>query len=371
MRPPREGVLRVLMTTDTIGGVWTYSIDLCKGLAELGIEVELAAMGPEIAHEQRRDAHAIPGVTLHFFRGRLEWMDSPWGDVDASLAWLGRLARTRRVDLVHANTLTHVLPELGLPTLVVGHSCIPSWFEAVRGEEPPPQYDIYRRRVRAALQAADLVVAPTAAMLEALQRHHGPLARSSVVYNGRCFHGIVPLRKLPVVLAAGRLWDEAKNASTVAKAAAHWSWPAYMAGPTRSPDGVVAGMSGVELLGPLPPNALARWMGRAAIFVAPARYEPFGLTMLEAAAAGCALVLGAIPSLQEIWRDDAWFVSPEDPLELTYAVTQLIEDEPRRAKLSAAARMRALQLHHRRMAACYSALYHDIMATQRLRVAGG
>ena len=33
-------------------------------------------------------------------------------------------------------------------------------------------------------------------------------------------------------------------------------------------------------------------MGEAAIYVAPARYEPFGLAILEAAAGGCALVLG-------------------------------------------------------------------------------
>ncbi len=31
----------------------------------------------------------------------------------------------------------------------------------------------------------------------------------------------------------------------------------------------------------------------------PARYEPFGLSVLEAALSGCALVLGDIPSLRE------------------------------------------------------------------------
>ena len=366
MRAPRDGSLRVLMTAEAAGGVWTYAIDLCKGLSELGLEIELAAMGPEISHEQRRDAHAIPGVTLHFFRGRVGWMDSPVSDVDDSLAWLGRLARARRVDLVHTNTLLHVLPELGVPTLVSGHSCISSWYEAVRGEEPPPRYDEYRGRVRAALQSADLVVAPTSTMLGALQRHDGPFVRSTVVYNGRCFDGMQPARKLPLVLAAGRLWDEAKNAAAVAKAATHLAWPVYMAGPTRGPDGATTTMAGVELLGALPPNGLARWMGRAAIFTAPARYEPFGLAVLEAAAAGCALVLGAIPSLQEVWRDDACFVSPDDPQELARAIALLIDDEPRRAKLSTAARTRALRLHHRRMAACYSALYHDLVATRTL-----
>ena len=52
-------------------------------------------------------------------------------------------------------------------------------------------------------------------------------------------------------------------------------------------------------------------MGRAAIYALPARYEPFGLSILEAALSGCALVIGDIPSLREIWADAALFV-PSD-----------------------------------------------------------
>ena len=47
-------------------------------------------------------------------------------------------------------------------------------------------------------------------------------------------------------------------------------------------------------LGVLAPAELRRKLERAAIFAAPALYEPFGLGILEAAAAGCALVLGDI-----------------------------------------------------------------------------
>jgi glycosyltransferase involved in cell wall biosynthesis len=364
MTTPYDVPLRVLMTADTVRGVWRYAIDLCRGLAELGIEIELAAMGPKIDPPQCREAEGIPGVTLHFFRGRLEWMDAPWLDVDASLGWLAELARSTGAHVLHANTLCHVLPGIGLPTVVTGHSCLPSWFEAVRGSEPPARHDVYRQRVRASLQAADLVVAPTASMLSALQRHHGPFPRFTVVFSGRCFDGLAPRRKLPYVLAAGRLWDEAKNAAAVATAASRWSWPVYMAGSTCGPDGAEAAPAGVELLGSLPPRELAQWMSEAAIFVAPARYEPLGLTILEAAAAGCALVLGAIPSLREVWGTDAVFVDPDDPDALAHAVARLIDDEEQRALLGSRARTRALRLHHRRMAVCYSALYHDLIATR-------
>jgi glycosyltransferase involved in cell wall biosynthesis len=72
------------------------------------------------------------------------------------------------------------------------------------------------------------------------------------------------------------------------------------------------------------------WLSRASLFVEPARYEPFGLAALEAALCGCALVLGDIPSLREVWDDGATFVSPDDPDALARAVNTLLDDPARR-----------------------------------------
>ena len=36
---------RILMTADTIGGVWSYALELAQGLARHGVEVALATMG--------------------------------------------------------------------------------------------------------------------------------------------------------------------------------------------------------------------------------------------------------------------------------------------------------------------------------------
>lgn len=356
--------MRVLMTTDTVSGVWTHALDLCRGLTEHGVEVELAAMGPNITVQQQEDAQAITGVQLHYLRGRLEWMDEPWADVDASLRWARELAHERGVDLVHANTLSHGALDPDLPTLVAGHSCVTSWFEAVKKVPAPIRYDVYRQRVSHALHLADLVVAPTATMLAALARHHGPFPRSTVVFNGRCFDDFEPGDKQPYVFGAGRLWDEAKNAAAVVEVAGRWPWRVYLAGATRSPEGGDVELSGVELLGDLRPTDVARWMGGASIFVSPARYEPFGLTALEAAASGCALVLGAIPSLYEVWGSDAFFVSPDHPKELADAVEALIFDPVRREELAHAGRTRALHMHHRRMAAGYLGLYEELLTVR-------
>jgi glycogen synthase len=62
--------------------------------------------------------------------------------------------------------------------------------------------------------------------------------------------------------------------------------------------------------------------------------------VLEAASAGCALVLGDIPSLREYWDGAARFVPPDDHAALSVAVQRLIErpDEQRAAARLAVAR---------------------------------
>ncbi len=51
---------KVLMTADTIGGVWTYAIELALGLADRGVEVALATMGGSLDEFQREKAGRIP-----------------------------------------------------------------------------------------------------------------------------------------------------------------------------------------------------------------------------------------------------------------------------------------------------------------------
>ena len=103
----------------------------------------------------------------------------------------------------------------------------------------------------------------------------------------------------------------------------------------------------------------------AAVYVLPARYEPFGLSVLEAAHSGCALVLGDIPSLREIWGDAAVFVPPDDTDALADAVTALIEAPERRDKLADAAWERALRFTPLRMAEDYLEAYRSIEPNRR------
>jgi glycosyltransferase involved in cell wall biosynthesis len=157
------------------------------------------------------------------------------------------------------------------------------------------------------------------------------------------------------------MWDEAKGLADLVACAPYVRWPIVVAGSLAPPGATPPAPSrGVELLGPLPPRALAAWMARAAIYALPARYEPFGLSVLEAALAGCSLVLGDIATLREVWGDTAVYVPPGDPDALASALTALIHDPLARGALAARSRARALRQTPARMAARYRALYDEL-----------
>ncbi|HEV2777241.1 MAG TPA: glycosyltransferase family 4 protein, partial [Solirubrobacteraceae bacterium] len=273
------------MTTDAVGGVWTYATELRAQLATAGVDVVLATLGPQ----------APPDAESPYLACRLEWEPEPWEDVHAAGDWLLELAEDAGADLVHLNGFAHGALRWPVPVVVAGHSCVLSWHAAVRGTPAGPEWERYRAAVAAGLRGADAVVAPTAAMAAALQRHYGLGQRPQVIPNGVSPHAgpaITHRDREPLVLGAGRLWDEAKGLDALDAAAADMTWPVVVAGDAGGRQASHARMPGT-----LPRDELRTLMGRAAIFAHPARYEPFGLVVLEAALAGCALVLGDIDSL--------------------------------------------------------------------------
>jgi glycosyltransferase involved in cell wall biosynthesis len=349
-------IRRVLMTADTVGGVWTFAMELAEALGSHGVRVVLAALGGPPSAAQRVEACRIPNLDLLASDFKLEWMLDPWRDVEESGRWLLDLEEQYAPDVVHLNSFGHGALKWSAPVVVTAHSCVLSWWSAVKGGEAPAEWARYRGLVKRTLRAADAITAPSRAMAGELARLYG--ARTCrVVPNGRRASRFRAADKEAMILTAGRLWDEAKNAAAVARAARSLPWPVYVAGEHRHPDGGAAAFSGCTLLGRLGAAEIAGWFARAAIYALPARYEPFGLSALEAALSECALVLGDIPSLRETWSGAAEFVAPDDSGALEAALRGLIERPRRREELAEAAARRARSLTPARMAHEYLDVY--------------
>ncbi|MHA3770064.1 glycosyltransferase family 4 protein [Verrucomicrobiota bacterium sgz303538] len=363
---PDTTLRTILMTADTVGGVWTYAMELARGLSEHDIRVIVATMGEPMSADQRVEAASIRGLRVVESSYKLEWMQDPWEDVDAAVQWLLELEHHYAPEVVHLNGFSHGSLPWRAPALVVGHSCVLSWWQAVKGECAPSEWDEYRRRVRAGLQRATMVTAPTQAMLEALNEHYGALPASRVLLNGRSHELFAPSEnKEPFIFAAGRLGDDAKNIRALGDAADGLAWPVFVAGADRDASGAQTLPANVEYCGRLAPSMVAQWMSRASIYCLPARYEPFGLSILEAALSGCALVISDIPTLRELWDGCAQFVPPNDSSALNQALHALIENPSKRTSLASAARERGLRFSRERFVEGYLETYRELLTTRQ------
>ena len=360
MMTPRN----ILMTADTVGGVWTYALELTRALQPYGVEIKLALMGPPLTPAQRAEADEVSNLCLFKSDYRLEWMPDSWSDVRRAGEWLLHLATRLQPDLVHINGYAHANLPWNIPTLLVGHSCVFSWWDAVHGEEPPSEWLRYKREVTNGLRGAHLVVTPSRAMLRALETHYGKIYDSRVIPNGRNQNSFRPADKQPIIFSAGRLWDQAKNISCLSEAAAALPWPVLVAGdsqPPQQPPQTSRIDGHCRTLGPLAEAELRDWFGAASIYVLPALYEPFGYTPLEAGLSACALVLGDIQSLREIWDDAAIYVDPHNSDSLKTELLRLIQNEPYRREMSRRARQRALLYSSELMAKKYLRAYSDLL----------
>src|SRR5690606_17918205 len=275
--------MKLLLTADTLGGVWTYCMELCAGLKPYGVEIALATLGRRLSKRQRAEIAALDHVRLYESDYKLCWMPDPWADVERSTRWLKALEKEVKPDILHLNDLGLGNAAWRAPMLLGAHSCVCSWWRAVQGAPAPaPVGDRYRMQVWVTCQHADLIVAPSQAMLAALEQNYGQLPESRVIYNGREFpalpsdttSGAGP-EKQPLFFSAGRIWDEAKNIASLARIAPRLPWPVYVAGETQAPDGTDGStLSSVRTLGPLEPEALAGWLHKPSAYVRPPPHEP-------------------------------------------------------------------------------------------------
>jgi glycosyltransferase involved in cell wall biosynthesis len=189
-----------------------------------------------------------------------------------------------------------------------------------------------------------------------------------VIRNG--IDELIPhTQKQRFILAAGRQWDEAKNLSILAGLAPHVPWPIRTNGPTDLPGDDCAKAASRKMEGSqeLPHHEMLEMMRRAAIMASPAVYEPFGLTVLEAASAGCALVLSDIETFRELWDGAALFVEARDEGAWQAALTRLTHDDALRTELQRRAAERAQRYSLHTTVEAYLELYQVVAARRRAR----
>jgi glycosyltransferase involved in cell wall biosynthesis len=347
--------LRLLLVTDAVGGVWVYSLELARALGPLGVDCILAVAGPSPT-EERRDAAA--GIRMIDTALPLEWLDTTADEIVAAGDELARIATRERVDVVQtcsAALLTGAPFEC--PAVAVQHSCVATWWSAVRGTPLPRDFEWRRRLVERGLDVADAVVAPSGAFARETERAYHLDKQVLAVPNGRTPPDSRSLPQGDFAFTAARLWDEGKNVETLDRAAARIDAPFQAAGPTHGPNGARVKLDHLIGLGELGEARLGGLLSARPVFASAALYEPFGLSVLEAAQAGCALVLSDIPTHRELWEGAAIFAGARDDRAFAAAISDLLHDRETRRRFGDAARAHARKYTTARMARAMAQIY--------------
>lgn len=337
MSPPS----RVLMTADAVGGVWTYALELAKGLADEGVQTTLAVLGPPASPQQLDDAQAIVGLDLIETGLPLDWTARESAEIEESAAVIRDLARRAGADLVHLNSPALASGSYAIPVIGVCHSCLATWWGELKGEPMPQDFRWRTRSIWRGMLACDVLAAPSRAFARATSAaYETPLP--IVIHNGRDSVLRPAREREDIAFTAGRLWDEGKNLAVIDAAAALTRVPVYAAGSTVDPSTArERNLEHATSLGQLSAAEVGDWLERASIYVTAARYEPFGLGVLEAAQAGCALVLSDIPTFRELWNGAAIFLPHDDAEGFAAAINMLAEDQGRARTFGERARVRA------------------------------
>jgi glycosyltransferase involved in cell wall biosynthesis len=354
----------LLLSCDAVGGVWQYSTDLARALEPHGYQVTLAVMGPAPDEAQRADAATIANLHLVETGLELEWLAAESTPVLAAEARLAEMAGDLRADIVQLHTPALVANgRYSCPVIAVQHSCVATWWAAVHGGPMPHDFAWRTDLVARGLKHATLAITPSAAFAQAVRRVYGVIPVA--VHNGRDIAVPAGQPMKDHVFTAGRLWDEGKNVHILDEAATRLSAPFFAAGSTRAPHGAALVLDAITPLGNLDAAALAERLSQRPVFASAALYEPFGLAVLEAAIAGCALVLSDIETFRELWDGAAIFVDPRDPAAFARAIEQLLQNRSARIAAGQAAQDRARRYSPAAMAAAMAAHY----ATAERRVA--
>lgn len=117
----------------------------------------------------------------------------------------------------------------------------------------------------------------------------------------------------------------------------------------------------VIFTGYVPPGELPTLYQGAKVFVFPSHYEGFGIPVLEAMAAGTAVVCSNAPAIPEVAGTAALYFDPEDIEALKLALGRALDDESLRARLVEVGHEQAKQFSWKRTAEQTLQVYQQVL----------
>jgi len=343
-----------------IGGSERHLLTLLPALAERGAEPLFVGLDdPAWDPADFYGALRVPAVRIPAPR-----------DLDPLL--LARLVRSLHADVVHTH-LVHADVYGGVAAKLRGTRLV-----STKHNDDPFRTGPFRFAERSLAHLADRIVTITDSLRRFTVEQVGiPAAKVETIHYGLDDlpepWGVNPPDDVPadarVLLAVARLTPQ-KGIDVAVRALAILPDDTVLVvlgeGPERGRLESLARELGVERRLRLPGRVpdVAGWLRRASVLVHPARWEGFGLGVLEAMLAGLPVVATSVSSLPELVADGetGLLVQPDDPTALALGVARALE----LPQLGEAGRARARrEFSVARMTERTVALYEDVLGASR------
>jgi glycosyltransferase involved in cell wall biosynthesis len=348
--PPAPKLRVAIVAGLASGGTARHVALLAAGCRDAGLEVSVLA--PDATVRRLRTSAAAVSLAI--------------GDRARPLRDAGTVARLRswltawRPDVVHA----HGVRAGALAALAIGlirQPARPALVVTVHNAPPQGRAAslVHGALERSCARRADLVLCASADLAARLRTRSAavveqvdvaaPVSQAPTAAEVAAARAEMSQAGRPVVLAIGRLAPQ-KGLDVLVAAAARWRHrdprpvtvivgDGPLAGPLRAQAARQAD-GDVRLLGAR--DDVPALLAAADVVVVPSRWEARALIVQEAMQAGRPIVatrVGGIPALTG--TDGAVLVPPDDPVELAAAVTALLDDPGKAARLGDVARARA------------------------------
>lgn len=364
--------MRLLMTSSAEHDVWHFTSVLSGQLAENhDTSVLVAVFGRQPASDGlallRRVSHS--GATIAIQNAGLPLDDEERASKDMlaeARAALRDLARQWGADVIHANHYFATTAEFdSTPVLLTAHRDNYSERVIVGPESHSEADSLYIDMVMESLAAASCVVAPSSFVADCLGRWFGYRGPVRVIPYAAtpCAVDFETERRIDVI-TSGEFWEPAANFGCFTAAAASTADLAFAAvGPLVQP-----GMRrtrpiarSILFTGEASDSELIQMLANSKIYVSASLYDPTGVGSIQAARAGCSLLLSDTACYRSIWGDRATYFDPHDVSALQGGIRSLLRDAGPGGPNGSPAHRQAVTLHNaKRVAEAYTATYQRL-----------
>ena len=357
---------RLLMTTDVKSEVWDYSLTLSKALLKhINAEILMISMGGNPTDSQKKQLEDL-NIEFQFTDFSSDFsIDDKVNPDDSKIKTIFESSiKSFNPHIVHLN---HGYPDFDFdkPCVFACHANILNkklWNDSINRYSPLHKNLLnYKQIINKSLNNADIIIAPSRFFAENIVKTFNFTKGIKIIYNGIDYKPHSCLKESPTLVTFGNMSDNIKHINLLLNMA------------YRLPDNIKIKIIGdsqfdrklpknVEFLKNLSNFDLQEVYKNSSIYLALSNYESNGLSSMQAAYSGCAILANDIPACKELWGDCAYIFDRDDQNSLMRCINNLVENPNLLEITSRNCQAKALSVFNsKRMAYEYINLYKNIL----------